>query len=506
MIDDIRRDLLVELEGFADRIGDGDLTERHPLEFVVKGESLSARVYQRFNGTPVLVLDAFVDNVPVSAAITRWVATRSAKMPFATIHLDRERGVRNIGAVLVSHTMFAETVTTEELAEVIDAITWMARKARRSLDEIVSEEGIVIADDFGLGADPDDDEDDVDGFGEDVADAGSDVDPDAPPIVVIDAPVADAPGAGEPVEGSPEGALLEARVPRSGPSKQSAPARELPEILADLDRLVGLGGAKKAIHSLVHSHQINAERRRKGLAVVETSPHLVFVGNPGTGKTTVARLVGELYRSLGLLPSGHLVEVGRADLVAAYVGQTAIKTTKACEQALGGVLFIDEAYSLANGRDEFGFEAINTLVAFMENHRGEFAVVVAGYPVEMRKFLEANAGLRSRFDITVKFADYDSTELLEIFENLVAANDYELDPDAALRLRKLLASWPRHRGFGNAREVRKLFHEVVRRQAKLVAGESRYGTDLLKRIPADAIPPPSTRKASNLPPRNAGYL
>jgi len=471
--------------GFADRIGDGDLTEANPLEFVVRGESLSGRVYARFNGTLVFVIDAFVDNAPVSPAVTRWVATRSAKFPFAAIHLDRERGVRDIAAVLVSHSMLAEKLRAAELAEVLDALTWMARRARHRLEEVITMEevGELEPDGFDEFEESGEEDDELEGEVNDTAGTSSDV-----PSLFVDPPTP-----------------ARAAAPSGNPGLRSRRQRDLPGILDELDGMVGLLGAKKTVHSLVHTHEMNDVRRRKGLAALETSPHLVFVGNPGTGKTTVARLVGELYRELGLLPDGHLVEVGRSDLVAAYLGQTAIKTTRACERALGGVLFIDEAYSLTSGRDDYGIEAIDTLTAFMENHRGQLAVVVAGYPTEMRQFLDANAGLRSRFDITVTFDDYDDVELEEIFDRLASTHDYELDPEARRRLQRLLASWPRHRGFGNAREVRKLFNEVVRRQAKLLAAESRLRTDLMRTIPPDAIPAPSKRTTTERP-RYAGYL
>ena len=174
-------------------------------------------------------------------------------------------------------------------------------------------------------------------------------------------------------------------------------------------------------------------------------------------------LVGELYAAIGLLPSGHVIETDRAGLVAGYVGQTALKTRAVCEQALGGVLFVDEAYSLAGGERDYGVEALETLLTFMENHRGQFAVVVAGYPDEMRTLLAANPGLRSRFDITVPFVDFTAPQLEQIFRLLAQQHDYELPTATLQRVRSVIAAWPRHHGFGNARDVRRLFNQEIGR-------------------------------------------
>jgi len=170
------------------------------------------------------------------------------------------------------------------------------------------------------------------------------------------------------------------------------------------------------------------------------------------------------------------------------------------------VLFIDEAYSLAGRRDDYGTEALDTLTAFMENHRGQLAVVVAGYPTEMQRFMDANAGLRSRFDITVEFPDYSTDELETIFGRLLTSYDYKLDPAATTALRAVLESWPRHRGFGNAREVRKLFNDVVRRQARMLKPVSKRDTAAMRLITAAAIPRPAKRTVTDRRPSNAGYL
>ena len=198
-------------------------------------------------------------------------------------------------------------------------------------------------------------------------------------------------------------------------------------------------------------------------------PHLVFVGNPGTGKTTVARLLGRLYHAIGLLPTSEVIEVDRTGLVAGYVGQTALKTRDICMEALGGVLFIDEAYSLARDDGGFGQEAIDTLLSMMEMHRGEFAVIVAGYPQPMAEFVFSNPGLNSRFDDAVVFDDYSPEELMNILIGMVAARDYELTPAALEKVAAFIESWPRNPGFGNAREVRNLVNAIVRKHASLLA-------------------------------------
>jgi AAA+ superfamily predicted ATPase len=195
---------------------------------------------------------------------------------------------------------------------------------------------------------------------------------------------------------------------------------------------------------------------------------MVFAGPPGTGKTTVARYLGQILNYIGILDTGHVVEVNREDLVGEYQGHTAPKTKAKINEAIGGILFIDEAYTLSTDKqDAFGKEAINTLLAEMENKRSEFIVVVAGYPEPMRNFLDSNEGLRSRFSNTINFRDYKPEELIEIFDNLVASENYQIEQDAriaaAIYLRELYAN--KDKFFGNGRDVRKLFEATVKRMA-----------------------------------------
>ncbi|WP_454760180.1 AAA family ATPase [Caulobacter segnis] len=276
----------------------------------------------------------------------------------------------------------------------------------------------------------------------------------------------------------------------------SAPAREpspeaLRASLAKLHELIGLKGVKQEVETLANLAKVILMRREHGMPVPDIGLHAVFSGNPGTGKTTVARIVADIYFNLGMLSKGHLVEVDRAGLVANYVGQTATKTAAVVRSALGGVLFIDEAYALAQlaSEQDFGREAIDTLLKLMEDHRDDLVVIVAGYQAPMESFLGSNPGLRSRFQRYIAFENYTPEELLQIFELQASKLAYTLDSDAreaaATVLAARLAANPQ--SFANGREARNLFERCIAMQANRVCADPNISKEALSRITVEDV-------------------
>ena len=277
--------------------------------------------------------------------------------------------------------------------------------------------------------------------------------------------------------------------PPPGPAKAPAAGSDP---LRELQSLVGLNGVKQEVTSLINLNKMSKRRQEAGLSAPPMARHLVFAGSPGTGKTTIARLYGRILAELGVLKKGHLVEVARADLVAQIIGGTAIKTTEAFNSALGGVLFIDEAYTLSNSHGgtgpDFGREAIDTLVKLMEDHREEVVVVAAGYSADMQRFLQANPGLESRFSRTIEFDNYSPAELVTIVENNCARHDYHLDPGAASALLAYFDRIPKDGTFGNGREARKVFERMADMQASRLASMSQAGPAELALLTAEDLP------------------
>ena len=297
---------------------------------------------------------------------------------------------------------------------------------------------------------------------------------------------------------APAGSQSEKKAPptataRPGDEKPAEeelpPPEKMEDLLAELDSYIGLGVVKEEVHNLINMVQVYKLREQHDLPTTDMSLHMVFTGNPGTGKTMMARMMARIYRSLGILSKGQLVEVDRSGLVAGYVGQTALKTQKVIEKAMGGVLFIDEAYAL-NGRSEndFGQEAIDTILKAMEDHRDDLVVIVAGYTDLMDKFIHSNPGLESRFNRFLMFEDYTPEQMVAIFKMQCKKGCYVLAQGTEELVRDFIAEESADDSFGNARGVRNLFeHILVAQNNRLAKMENVTRDDLMQILPDDVL-------------------
>lgn len=290
------------------------------------------------------------------------------------------------------------------------------------------------------------------------------------------------------ISGKSEKPASQTQAAKPEEKEEIPPKEKIEDLLAELDSYVGMDAIKTEVRSLINMVQVYKLRREHDLPTTDMSLHMVFSGNPGTGKTTVARIMSRIYHSLDILSKGQLVEVDRSGLVAGYVGQTALKTQKVIEKAMGGVLFIDEAYAL-NGKSEndFGQEAIDTILKAMEDHRDDLVVIVAGYTELMDRFIHSNPGLESRFNRFLLFEDYTPEEMFEIFK-MRCGKGYVLAPEAEPLVRDYIAEESADPSFGNARGVRNLFeHILVAQNNRLAKMPTVTREDLMTITPDDVL-------------------
>lgn len=482
---ELRRGLIIRLRaraaGAAVR---GRLTEVEPLVFKYADMKVSAFIRHhydgpmiRFSGTKLLVLTAVITGVPYHSARVNRILREGAAYPFTSVSVRRMQahGGR-VGLLEVYSTHIADQVTDQQLDLALRSMTqhyhhMPVALGALDLDELHEERaqlkrrkaakirGRVTAAKTSTSVKPR---------------------PDTPVYVT------------------------------GSPSTAGSPLDEklLADALNELDKFVGLHEVKAQVRRLVAVAKFRAAREAKGVVLPPIAPHLVFVGNPGTCKTTVAGLIGKIYRALGLLEKGHVKVVGRGDLVAEFSGQTAPRTMQACKDAIDGVLFIDEAYSLSEHRDSYGLEAIQTLLVEMEQNRGKIAVVVAGYPEPMNDFLDSNPGLKSRFDSTITFSDYSNDELVDIFISMATAQGLHLDESARSELAARVSEVRRSKGFGNGREVRRWLDVAIEIRASRWVENGATPTENMDDLDEESIRSAfeSQETEPTVPVRRVGYL
>ena len=438
----------------------GDIEVGEEFSFTYHDQEFSGRVYERFNGHLVVAFSAEVCTTKMGRSKQDLINRLNGQLPFTVFKVSKAGNGEH--TITATHSLSVASIDPEQLMESLDSIVFqvgeqrpvLSRSAELSpkVEELLREESKKRTTKYTEERISDNIDDDIDDLGSESLSAAR------------------------------------AREPRVRSTDASTA-----DILRDLRRLVGLEPVKIEVERLVAAREFTNARVAAGKPAIDQSPHLVFTGNPGTGKTTVARLVADLYKALGILKKGHVVEADCSKLIAAYIGQTPIKTQRLCEEARGGVLFIDEAYGLtAHQHQGYGPEAIETLLKFMEDNRGDIVVIVAGYPKEMQGFLDANPGLRSRFDVVIDFPDYATDELGQIFDLYLEEYELTLTVDAREKMISYVNSLPRGRGFGNGRAMRNLFNEVVRRHAVWATRNGEINAVDLTTITAAVIPDPGS--------------